>query len=864
VRERLEYATVDLFSWIDRDSLDRARHSEPVRLGIPLPLGLCDSIEQLALFDGQRQRLPLQAAVLDRWKNGSLRWVLIDFQASAHQPLSKFSLDIGRDQQASPFTPGIAVNEQYGEMTVNTGAARFVLRTGHACWFASVVRDGRTMIDPSRSGLEVTDADGRKLATTVTGIRCEEVGPLRVVVSVDGAISRPGRRTLLLFRARVHFFAGMSTVRHEVTIHNPRRAAHPGGFWELGDPGSVLLGDASLVFAVPTDEQLTGITCWAGVGDLPLTCKSRVRLYQDSSGCSHWQSTNHVTGSGQIPLRFRGFRVHADEYEATGLHATPTLSLQHSGGVISVAMQYFWQNFPKSVEADARGIRLGLFPQSGIHPHELQGGEQKTHACVMAFGPDTVTETPLDWCRRPARVRADPRWYCSTQVVKYLIPAAEDPHPDYVALVQQAIEGDHSFEHKRTIIDEYGWRNFGDLYADHEAAFQSSGEPPLVSHYNNQYDSVAGCAYQFMRSGDWRWWTAMDELAAHVVDIDIYHTQQDKAAYNNGLFWHTDHYQDAGKATHRTFPKRDRVRGGGPSPEHNYTSGLLLHYWLTGDRGSRNAVIDLAQWVIAMDDGRRTPLWWLDSGRTGLVSVIGSIRDHGPGRGPGNSLNALVDAHRLTGDRVYLEKAEELIRRCIHPADDVNGRDLLDAERRWFYTVFLQALGKYLDWKIELRELDDTYAYARASLLTYARWMAQHERPYLSHPDKLEYPTETWAAQDMRKSEIFKLASLHGPSSERTLFLERSQFFFDYSVQTLRQMPTGTLTRPLVLLLSNGWMHAYFQRNRDATAPVPVTPVIDFGMPEAFLPQRIRAAHRAAWIAVCGLVVALAMVVAIW
>ncbi len=46
--------------------------------------------------------------------------------------------------------------------------------------------------------------------------------------------------------------------------------------------------------------------------------------------------------------------------------------------------------------------------------------------------------------------------------------------------------------------------------------------------------------------------------------------------------------------------------------------------------------------------------------------------------------------------------------------------------------MFLQSLGKYLDYKVELKQLDSTYAYARASLLHYARWMAEHEVPTLS------------------------------------------------------------------------------------------------------------------------------------
>ena len=45
--------------------------------------------------------------------------------------------------------------------------------------------------------------------------------------------------------------------------------------------------------------------------------------------------------------------------------------------------------------------------------------------------------------------------------------------------------------------------------------------------------------------------------------------------------------------------------------------------------------------------------------------------------------------------------------------------------------MFLQSLGKYLHYKAERAEFDRMYAYGRASLLHYARWMAVHEYPYL-------------------------------------------------------------------------------------------------------------------------------------
>ena len=46
-------------------------------------------------------------------------------------------------------------------------------------------------------------------------------------------------------------------------------------------------------------------------------------------------------------------------------------------------------------------------------------------------------------------------------------------------------------------------------------------------------------------------------------------------------------------------------------------------------------------------------------------------------------------------------RESQLIRRCIHPDDDLEARNLHDTERRWYYTVFLQALGSYLHEKLD-------------------------------------------------------------------------------------------------------------------------------------------------------------------
>ena len=888
----------------------------PVTTGIPWPRGKLLDPQKLVLRDASGKAVRLQARATDRWPDGSVRWVLLDWIAEANA--GPYRVAVG--DPVVTEGPEVMTGD-FGFAVDADGTQHFPLHTPFLSDSGVQVWYGNMLTGPNVT-LSVVDDKNRRSFLIFSAFVVEEPGPTRTTLFSRCRLVYRQKATLKPFaeaELRLHYFASPAVVRIEFTIRNPRRAAHPGGRWDLGDSGSIFFKNVALTFALPTREAAS-VYCSPEIGAPVEEFSEPFELYQDSSGGENWRSTNHMNRKREVPLSFRGYRLKAGKAsspsplagegserservrgetstlppsypspvgeapppspargegkstERTGLRATPLVTLSRGEHAVGVAVPHFWQNFPMAVDISENSLTLHLFPRQSTDVHELQGGEQKTHTFAVAFGPDAKPEA-LEWFRQPARAFASPKWYCDSGAIPYLTPKADDPNAEYLALVDAAIEGPDSFDHKREVIDEYGRRHFGDIYGDHEAVYHT-GPAPMVSHYNNQYDPVAGFAYQLMRSADLRWLRHMDELAAHVIDIDIYHTTRDKSAYNGGLFWHTFHYVDADTGTHRSYPrsllqlkgmpgldpndpkaKRSKsvyALGGGPANEHNYTTGLMLHHFLTGSAASREAALGLARWVIDMDDGRKTVFRWLARGDTGYASQSRDAGYHGPGRGSGNSLSALLDGHRLSGDPAFLAKAEQIVRRCIHPADDVPKRNLLDVENRWFYTMFLQSLGKYLDHKAERGDLDRMYAYARASLLHYAGWMAEHEVPTLSRPEVLEYPNETWAAQDMRKSEVFKFAAKHATGAEKDRFLERADFFFRDAVSRLTASPTRTLARPVVLMLSFGYMHAHFQWHPNDAAPAPAAEVTDFGKPEAFIPQKVIAKKRAKLLAAAG------------
>ncbi len=832
-----------------------------LRVGVPLPRGwLADPARLVAcVADASEGPLALQGRPLARWSDGSIRWLLADVAVPATLSRQGGAVRIRRqdDTAAAPGVPRahgpapMQILEERESLAVRTAGAVFSFdRRGDALLRQASTADGQAQLGPLGLQLSLTDDRGEPVTARIDALDIESDGPLRTVVRLSGGF---GQGCPLSFVARWEIDAASTGAVLELRIRNPRAARHVKCQWDLGDPGSVRIGDLSLALSpafLPAGVE------WQTSASAAVLRGSSVAgsIYQDSSGGEHWDSPNHREADGSLGVRLRGYRVEGLDAgagepgrdrgasaTATDFRAQPVLAVTGGAGRLALSVQDFWQNFPKALRVSQGRLSAGLFPRECGHAVELQGGEQKRHRISLAFG-DTAMRDARDLLD-PPQVWVDPEWVEASRAVQGFVTdlsgsAAWTEH------VRTIVDGPQPFAERREAIDEYGWRNFGDLWADHEAVHHTGAEP-FVSHYNNQYDFLFAAGVHAMRTGDARWDRLARECALHTADIDVYHTDGDRAAFNGGLFWHSDHYLTAGTATHRTYSAANaqgRDYGGGPSNEHNYAAGLLLHHYRTGDPDALECVVGLADWVIAMDDGARTLFALIDAGPTGFASQTLDPDYHGPGRGAGNSIAVLLDGFAATGRRRYMDYAEALIRRCVHPNDDVAGRGLDDVENRWSYLVFLQVLGRYLDAKREAGEIDFMFHYARESLLVYADWVLEHEVPYKEVLHKVEMKTESWSAHDIRKCHVLHLAARHDLRGRAARYRAKAGFFYERCLQDLDTFETRHLTRPLVLLAAYGHLHAYFER----AAPIAEEEKarwrhsIDFGVPVRFVRQRDR------------------------
>ena len=116
--------------------------------------------------------------------------------------------------------------------------------------------------------------------------------------------------------------------------------------------------------------------------------------------------------------------------------------------------------------------------------------------------------------------------------------------------------------------------------------------------------------------------------------------------------------------------------------------------------------------------------------------------------------------------------------------------------------MFLQEVIRYLDTKRSIGSLDKEFCYARDALLHYAHWMVENEQPALSGHAELEYPNDTWIAQDIRKANVLYAAYRYA-TKERDPFLTRAREFRDYVTDALSTSDTLHFSRIQILLMQN-------------------------------------------------------------
>jgi hypothetical protein len=817
-----------------------------ITFGLPMPKGFCLTIDNICLHQWE-QALDADFKCLAFWPDKSLRWVSCDVIVKHSGPIT-LQLNCTQHNKQKPSQNKNTRSETV-DKDIPTALNKGVFFQHPECMLNAAA--SLTLVGQDKA-LEFTLRSNKQSATA-----------LSQSYEVEGYFTLADK--LLNLFCWIEVCNETNEYSIKVRIHNPRAAVHVGGKWDLGDPNSLNIANFSINFHSPDTHASVFINKenahHSTVSEEPnymneFRGKNGFSLTQFGSGGKHWQSPIHWDANKQSTVTKQGFEITQEGsivYE--GLRAKPIVSFTQKIATAPakrtslLMLEGFWQNFPVSVTCINQGCAWKLLP---FHT-ELQGGESKTWTFighVDCFEPhgDGPTLNINSLLKHSTLVTKPTVIY----VQSYLNQCNVFPHlffcdaPSAVGeLIMQGLSGDANFFIKRENKDVFGWRNYGELDADHEAIY-AAVKSDFISHYNNQYDPLMGMTLQFLHTGNCQWLELIRPLNQHIQDIDIYDTSEDKAEYNGGLMWHTDHYLSAHTSTHRSNSKYHEhayegfLGGGGPGGQHCYTSGLALQYWIFGDQQAKHKVTKLCSWIRNFYNGggsiveRTFRLLTIDFKQDQLTN----IGFKAPGykypldRGTGNFLNALIDHYEITCDASLLPEMGDVIRQTLHPNDNISLRELNNVEQSWFYTIFLQALVRYLLLKENFEHIDADYWYARHSLLHYGKWMSSEEQFYLDKPQQLEFPNDTWCAQELRKANLFNF--LYYFSSDQNIkYIQKAEIFYTYIHSHLAASSETQYTRILAILMQNDGVEQMFRTHTKPKSHI-VYQTIQYGKPPSF------------------------------
>lgn len=551
----------------------------PATAGIPFPMGALSSDRNVRLVDPAGKELPLQTSTLARWEDGTVKWVLADFQAAA-KPQPGYSVEYGNAVvRGAAATPLRAVKSAAG-VTVVTGPLKFTVSKRRPGLFESlafdsnqngVFEEGEELVSASRPcSFELAADDGTEYSTLPApdDVRLEETGSQRTVVRASGEHRANDGRTLFAYTIRIHAYAGQPFLRIQHTFGYSR-------------------GE---------DE-------FASIGSLTLKLNLAGRA-------TRWGLGKDAESSPEKPDSIELRQLHDDRYTvsngARGTRSEGVAEWSDAARRVTLAVRDFWQNYPKGLRASPGGIELDLCPRLArgeyaafkgtpdeykLYYYLLDGrykfrqGAAKTHEIWLEVTPAGAARPAVRSQRSVLRAVVPPAWYSTTKVFGELaVPSSTGILAQYDTVFRA---GFAQYMRDRLSEHAYGMLNFGDWYGER-----------VINWGNGEYDTQKALLLQFARTGDVRYFLSGEEMEWHNRDVDTIQYHRDPTRVG-GVYHHAIGHTGGYYAV-------TPVPGQGIAPgiltvDHVYAEGHLAYYFLTGDRYSIETARKIADRYDTLD-----------------------------------------------------------------------------------------------------------------------------------------------------------------------------------------------------------------------------------------------------------------------
>ena len=574
-----ELQSIELFT---REAAEINLQRFPLTTGIPFAKGALGPDTPVAICDETGQALPLQTSVMETHDDGSVRWMLLDFQADLPSlEVSKHTLKLGQKSPEPPASQRIEAKEDGDSLIVDNGLLKIELQRSKCTPLRQVWYNGQAISgDESSGGIKfaITDAQGNKYTAaneTDVQFEIEEPGPMRMLVRWEGTHRDKQGKGLFDFLVRLTVYAGQPFVRIDHVFTN-RLDPEFTDIESIQARLPINAGDKA-VYQISDNNISEGRDYF--------DAKEPLRLMQDE--LRHFQicdSSSKVLRD-VAPLR-AGWRYAKGWVDVSGAER----------GVM-VAAKNFWQNFPKAIAADNDSITYELLPKMD-KPYDIPRGLAKTHTFFVQFH-----EGQRESQSRMVMANQLQRWPMPAAPAEYYLQSGQiwdnfAFRPKKYPRIENALrnmfftDNAHFAYQSSGQSKAFGWKHYGDWWG-HQGVdaptTATEADDPQTYYMNNEYDTSHVYTMLFLHQHETVMWWEAEAHALHAMDIDtIHHTVYmdhiPDMRHMQGAQWaHCKQHIHTSKSGY----KKPMMALG----SHTFAEGIVDYYHLTGDRRARDIAL---------------------------------------------------------------------------------------------------------------------------------------------------------------------------------------------------------------------------------------------------------------------------------
>ena len=621
------------------------RRNWPVTRGVPFPRGVVSDPSLLGVKDADGSPVSAQFRALSRWPDGSLKWVLTDFQADvpaggkATYAVCQSDVEAGQGDE-------VRVHEEDERLVVTTGPLRFAVnRRRYSLVEAAAL--GRTGPDGAftpevevagpggdawvRIRESYVDDDGRRyiygmggdclasLAEAAYDASVEEAGPLRAVIRCEGAFEadlpmhhyagyRPFR-----FVTRICAYAGRSELR---VLHTVIAACNPRET-EVEEIGlrAPFPASGSVNYRVAASREIAGTAAAGESLLLSQRLHNHFRLERRQARRAGALAEGDRTegwiacDNGRVGVGV-GLRHMPEEYPKA-------LGFDGAGGGIDV---YCWK------DPDGKCLSLKRYSEAvawdeGEGVYSDGTGTSKTTEFFLCFHRASdgagVPGYLKGWLQAP-HVSVDPSWMAACEATGGFQPADERRFPKSERMMTGFIDW---LRRNIELGAWYGYHDWGDALV---AWDQGTDDWRFYGRWgwcNSEWDPRHGVWVQYMRTGRARDFLLGEAMTRHSTDVDTCHYHPFRPYMVGGCFRHSvDHFGDESCAS------------------HTFLDGWMDYYYLTGDLRTLEVIREAGEFLLRYR-------WTEDPAFSFSLRSIA------------NTLRGLLYAHEATGEERFKARA---------------------------------------------------------------------------------------------------------------------------------------------------------------------------------------------------------------